>query len=90
MNSKFVANLFKSCGLLVPFVVVSCGENPEKNQDLQDSTLSDMKNSEQFVSKKEEEQQSEKIVEETPKEEKKDIVNETQNEEGTSSDSEDK
>ena len=34
MNSKFVANLFKSCGLLVPFVVVSCGENPEKKQEI--------------------------------------------------------
>lgn len=43
-NSKFVANLFKSCGLLVPFVVVSCGENPEKNQDLQDVTLMDINN----------------------------------------------
>lgn len=38
-NSKFVANLFKSCGLLVPFVVVSCGENPENTNELQDLTF---------------------------------------------------
>lgn len=42
MNSKFVANLFKSCGLLVPFVVVSCAENPETEKTKSNDELNDL------------------------------------------------
>lgn len=47
-NSKFAANLFKSCGLLMPFVVVSCGEQ----KPAETSTQQNDKNEQEETNKK--------------------------------------